>query len=273
LSKDVSEKTDLASQMPEKVAELTQLHDAWLAGMADPVGGEGKRFGMASQPGSKPKKPKSERKKNKPAPSATSTASTPAAPSSSPTAPTAGRGVVRQSFASLPGKPWKTARGDWEARDGAVWAAQKPGDTLPALLRGPAEFRGGVLQYELNLAAGSSVTLRFKEPSGDMLTRTEVTPKGITLAKINGRRNEILKNVSVPVAPGAWHKLTLKFDGPELYGTLDETVFIVADSVFERDKSEIDFLVSGGPVGFRSFQITPAANEPASNGPASQKAD
>ncbi len=37
LSKDVSEKTDLAKTMPEKVAELTKLHDAWLAKMANPV--------------------------------------------------------------------------------------------------------------------------------------------------------------------------------------------------------------------------------------------
>jgi arylsulfatase A-like enzyme len=37
LGKDVSEKTDLAKAMPHKVAELTQLHDAWLAPMAKPV--------------------------------------------------------------------------------------------------------------------------------------------------------------------------------------------------------------------------------------------
>ncbi len=37
LSKDVSEKNDLANAMPEKVAELTKLHDAWLADMAKPV--------------------------------------------------------------------------------------------------------------------------------------------------------------------------------------------------------------------------------------------
>jgi arylsulfatase A-like enzyme len=37
LATDVSEKTDLAKAMPEKVAELTRLHDAWLAQMAKPV--------------------------------------------------------------------------------------------------------------------------------------------------------------------------------------------------------------------------------------------
>jgi arylsulfatase A-like enzyme len=37
LAKDVSEKTDLAKTMPDKLAELTQLHDTWLAQMAKPV--------------------------------------------------------------------------------------------------------------------------------------------------------------------------------------------------------------------------------------------
>lgn len=57
LTQDVSEKQDLASQMPERVAALTALHDAWLAEMAEPVKGGGKRSGMAAAPAAnKPKK-------------------------------------------------------------------------------------------------------------------------------------------------------------------------------------------------------------------------
>ncbi len=65
LSKDLSEKNDLAKSMPEKVAELTKLHDAWLAEMANPVKGEGKRFGLEATADSKPKKSKTDRKKKK----------------------------------------------------------------------------------------------------------------------------------------------------------------------------------------------------------------
>lgn len=63
LSKDVSEATDLAAQMPEKVAELTKLHDAWLAHMAKPVKAGEKRYDMAPQTGKKPKKMTKEEKK------------------------------------------------------------------------------------------------------------------------------------------------------------------------------------------------------------------
>lgn len=63
LSKDVSEASDLAAQMPEKVAELTKLHDAWLANMAKPVKAGEKRYDMAPQASKKPKKMTKEEKK------------------------------------------------------------------------------------------------------------------------------------------------------------------------------------------------------------------
>ncbi|MEQ1850806.1 MAG: sulfatase-like hydrolase/transferase [Chthoniobacteraceae bacterium] len=93
LATDVSEKNDLAREMPEKVAELTKLHDAWLAEMATPVKAGAKRFGMPLPEGAKPKKPKSERKKNKGVP----------LPKSPGTA--AGPCTIRASSGSTDGKP------------------------------------------------------------------------------------------------------------------------------------------------------------------------
>jgi hypothetical protein len=61
LAKDVSEAADLSAQMPEKVAALTKLHDAWLAEMAMPVRAGEKRYGMAPNGAAKP--PKKKRKK------------------------------------------------------------------------------------------------------------------------------------------------------------------------------------------------------------------
>lgn len=63
LSKDVSEKDDLAAQMPEKVTALKQQMDTWLAGMPPPVGGEAKRFGLERTGPEKTKTSKADRKK------------------------------------------------------------------------------------------------------------------------------------------------------------------------------------------------------------------
>lgn len=63
LAKDVSEANDLAAKMPEKVAELTKLHDAWLAQMAKPVKAGEKRYNLNAPAIKKPKKMTKEEKK------------------------------------------------------------------------------------------------------------------------------------------------------------------------------------------------------------------
>ena len=86
LSKDVSEANDLAKQMPEKVAELTKLHDAWLAEMAKPVKAGEKRYNMAAPAEKKPKKMTKEEKK-KARDMERAKKGEPAAPAESPEAP------------------------------------------------------------------------------------------------------------------------------------------------------------------------------------------
>jgi hypothetical protein len=109
----------------------------------------------------------------------------------------------------------------------------------------------------LNIAAGSHLSLRLRDTAGAALFRLDLTHDSLTLIKLSGERHEVLKTVSLPPAPGAWSKLTLKFEGPELYGELDSSTFVTTDAVFERDKSELNCLISGGAVGFRNFSLTP----------------
>ena len=246
LSKDVSEKNDLASRMPEKVAELTKLHDAWLAEMATPKTAGAKRFGMPLPEGAPTKKPKSERKKNKGVP-------LPKVPGAA-----ARDGTIRESFAKLPPKPWKAARGTWEAKDGALWASLNA-DEKDALLRGPAEFRNGTLSYEFNLALESQYTLRFRDPAGDVIIRTDIAADRITLFDVTSEKNETLKKVPLTLAPGTWHTLTLRFDGINLDGEIGGMKFSATDKIFEREKGGVDFLLTGGKAGFRNFSLTSAA--------------
>jgi arylsulfatase A-like enzyme len=56
LGKDISEQTDLAKARPDKLAELTRLHDDWLAQMARPVKAGDKKWtpGMSTTKNKKP---------------------------------------------------------------------------------------------------------------------------------------------------------------------------------------------------------------------------
>ena len=206
LSKDVSEKTDLAKEMPEKVTALTKLHDAWLAEMANPIKAGAKRYGMEPPPGTLPKKAKSDRKKK------AGPATTTATPESGP---------VRESLASLPGRPWRAARGNWAAKDGALWVSQPPDDTPEALLRGPAVFRSGDLGHELNLSAGSRFALRLKDATGASVVRIDLAPDSLSVIKLTGEKNEVLQKIPLKLEPGTWHRMALQFDGPELHGQLE----------------------------------------------------
>jgi len=44
LSKDVAEAEDLSNKVPQKLAELTKLHDVWLAEMPNPIKAGGKKW-------------------------------------------------------------------------------------------------------------------------------------------------------------------------------------------------------------------------------------
>jgi arylsulfatase A-like enzyme len=61
LSKDVGELQDLSKQMPQKLVELTAVHDAWLAEMPNPVKAGGKKW--AADAPAKVKKRTPEQKK------------------------------------------------------------------------------------------------------------------------------------------------------------------------------------------------------------------
>lgn len=66
LSKDISEKNDLAKTMPEKVAELRKLHEVWLEQMANPSkGGTKKRTAEQSEPVDRKAKKAEEKAKKK----------------------------------------------------------------------------------------------------------------------------------------------------------------------------------------------------------------
>ena len=93
-----------------------------------------------------------------------------------------------------------------------------------------------------------------------MIIRTDIAADRITFSDVTGEKNETLKKVPLNLAPGAWHTLTLKFDGINLDGEIGGTKFSATDKIFEREKGGVDFLLTGGKAGFRNFSLTPEAS-------------
>lgn len=240
LSRDASEKHDLAQQMPEKVVELTKLHDAWLAEMADPVKGGGKRYGLT---GGNTKKVKKKELKSTAIPKVSSSSTVP--------------GTVRESFASLLRKPWKPQRGNWEVKDNAVWGSKNRDDKQDAKLTGPSAFRSGEIECEFNMAAGSRLNLRFKTPDGDIVFRTDITPDSITITKTTSVDPVVLDKSKIALTHDTWHKLVIQCTGAEYVCKLGDTTLTITDEVFDLEKAEIDFIVASGTVGIRNYLLAP----------------
>ena len=238
LSKDISEATDLAALMPEKLAELTKLHTEWLREMAEPVKAGAKRYDMAPGGAPKGKKPKNKKK--------------PGVGAATP--------LIEESFAKLPTKPWKMQRGEWTIRAAALWGSATESEK-DAMMRCPSAFEDGALSCEFNLSSDSRLALRFAATSGDALFRADITEKALTVSKLR-EKNEVLKKLPLSITPGTWHKLTLKFAGPDLYAELDGSPLPLSDSVFTAAKSEVTFLISGGSVGFRHYSLQPTSTTP-----------
>ncbi|HYF35787.1 MAG TPA: sulfatase-like hydrolase/transferase [Prosthecobacter sp.] len=70
LGNDAAEKVDMAARMPAKIAELTKLHDAWLAEMPEPIQAGAKRYGMPETGNANADKKKNKRKKKPKTPEA-----------------------------------------------------------------------------------------------------------------------------------------------------------------------------------------------------------
>ena len=121
------------------------------------------------------------------------------------------------------------------------------------------EFRNGTLTCELSLTPESRFTLRFRDAAGDVIIRTDIATDRIALSDVTGEKNETLKKAPLQLAPGAWHTLTLKFDGINLDGEIGGTKFSATDKIFEREKGGVDFVVSAGTAGFRNFSLRRAA--------------
>jgi hypothetical protein len=239
LSKDISEKDDLAAKMPEKVAELTKMHEAWLAPFPNPINGGGKKWG--TDPTAGKKKAKSDRKKNQ---------GEPAAKIELPKGPAA----IHETLAAMPEKTWKPIHGTWEAKDGALWGTQKPDDRDAAMAL-PGNFQEGTIQYEVNLHGDTRHVVRFHGSDGDPIFRVEVLPQQIAVINMTAAEKGKSAKAKVNLSADTWHKVTMKFDAKELVIQVDGTQIRAGDAAVLQNKTTLDLVVVGNSVGFRNFTL------------------
>lgn len=171
-----------------------------------------------------------------------------------------GKAALEESFAAMPGKPWAVTRGEWAARDGGVWAAQKPKDEQGATLHAPLGFTDGVIQYEICFRGADRHSLRMECDGRKHSFRVEVSRShvGITKNPSAGEdrsKTEPLARKTLDLEKGVWYPVRITFKGTEAVAQVNDTMVRATHDVLGAPKSGMNLLVFGDTAGFRNVRV------------------
>jgi arylsulfatase A-like enzyme len=178
--------------------------------------------------------------------------------------PLPGHATLEAPLDRMPEAPWKATFGKWEARDGAVWGAQKPDDKPGAALRVPLSGGDLTLQYDLLFHGADRHSLRIETAEGGHSFRIVVSRKRLEITKNPARgegqdQTEPLVQATLKLSADRWYTLRVSLHGKEATAEIDGVKLTGSHPVIGEPKAGANLLVFGGTIGFRHFQAVPAA--------------
>lgn len=191
-------------------------------------------------------------------------------PSAAPAPPktlatTPGKLLLSDTLATGLGKEWKSAKGKWEATDGATRGAELKADMHGAVTRRNLDMKDAVISYSFKLDGTKQTTLSLNGAKGH-IGRAVVRPTGISVQKDDqdGKTGDDkpapLDTVAVDVAPGVWHTLVVELRGPEIVATLDGThTAFGSHPALDKPKANLGLTVAGESAAFKNLAVWEAA--------------
>ncbi len=175
-------------------------------------------------------------------------------------APLTGTVAMSEPLATLPAKPWTAPRGDWQAKDGGLWGAQKAKDEQPATLRTPLAFTDGTIEFELNLSGANRTSLRIEWGDKKGSFRFVISRTSLEIAKNPSQGEgsdavEPLARKTMKLEAKRWYPVRLTFKGGEVTAQVNDTVAQAAHAVLGERKTGMNFLVFGDSAGFRNVKV------------------
>ncbi|MCL4205330.1 MAG: arylsulfatase [Pirellulaceae bacterium] len=172
--------------------------------------------------------------------------------------PLEGETILQESLDALPGKPWAVLRGDWTARDGAVWGVPKRGDQQPATLRTLLPATTGELQYDLQFGKADRHSLRIHTAENQHSFRIVVAPSYLEIAKnpsIGENRDQTvaLARERLQLKRGQWYTLRVTFRGEEVTVQIAGATATARHPVLSEPRDQLNLLVFEGDMAFRNL--------------------
>jgi hypothetical protein len=179
-----------------------------------------------------------------------------------------GKLLVHDAFDRPLSNDWKTAKGKWEAVDGAIRGEELSADKHGAVTRHALPVRNAVIQYSFKLDGAKSTTLSINDAKGHVC-RVVVTPQALAARKDDHDHDgpdkaAVLQTRKIAIAGGRWHTLLVEMQGAEMLARLDgETVVFGGNPGIDVDKSNFGLTVAGASVSFKDLRVWDAQPNPA----------
>lgn len=161
-------------------------------------------------------------------------------------------------------KEWKSAKGKWEAVDGAVRGAEIPADMHGAVTRRQLPMTDAVIAFSFKLDGTKAISLSLNGAKGHV-SRVRITPAGVTVQKDdqdgkNGPdKGAMLDTAKVAIKPGEWHTMVVELQGPDILATLDgkHTAFGTHEAI-DKPKTNLGLTVAGSSASFKDLSVRDA---------------
>ena len=177
-----------------------------------------------------------------------------------------GKVLYQHKFEETPGKPWRAAKGKWEAVDGVMRGSELEADKHGAVNRLQRKFSDFVIELEVKLE-GARITTLSVNAVKDHMARIMISSNRVIIRRDDNDHDGPDKAVVFAVfpaklKPGVWHKVRLEMVGDVMLGQVGDLVAWGSDPLFKTPKVNPGLTVGGESVDFRNFVIREANLNP-----------
>jgi len=173
-----------------------------------------------------------------------------------------GEVIYESKLDTAPAAPWKSAKGQWELKDGVMRGSELEADKHGAVTRLPNKLNDFVIEYEFRFEGARTTSLSINAVK-DHMARINITPKSVTVQRDDNDHEGpdkavVFARFPAELSPGVWHKVRLEMVGDTMLGQVNELTAWGSSDLFKTDKLNPGFTVGGQSVDFRNLTIRAA---------------
>lgn len=174
--------------------------------------------------------------------------------------------IFESKLDTAPSAPWKSAKGQWELKEGVLRGSELAADKHGAVTRLPNKLSDFVIEYEFKFDGARTTSLSINAVK-DHMARISISPKSVTIQRDDNDHGGpdkavIFARFPTELAQGVWHKVRLEMVGDTLLGQVNELTAWGSSDLFKTEKANPGFTVGGQSVDFRNFTLRTATLNP-----------